>query len=258
MSSVAIIMTGHPRYVPQGYQRLQEIFKKNSSIDFDIFSYTWSDNTDPRTAIDKRYTVGTDKILDSLGDKLVLREQKSIVESVYKEFLDEGCIPPANGQSIILPKEAAIRCSVQLVNFMLALEHWEHEWYQYDYIIKLRWDYTFDIDALKKLIKVKHADILTADFSLRQGQSEMTVDGVYGTRESMLMCFKPYNKVMAKVKKGVKERRHQVVEVFGTSSDYVQQSNWFTDGFLWYLAVKDNPVHVYQDVQGRFIREFLI
>ena len=260
MSNIAIVMTGHPRYVPQGFSRINTVRKENKDLNFDIFSYTWSDATDPRGTVPQHFYNGTEDILHSLGDRLVLIEQKPILEKFYNELLSEGCIPhafPADGYPI-LTKEAAIRCSAQLINFMLALKHWQSEWRKYDYIIKLRWDYTFDVESLRKLIKVKHADIITTEFRLRHGQVELTVDAVYGTRDAMLMSFTPYDSVLNKIKQELKTHRQLVNNTYDKSLQFVNQSEWFTDGLMWYFAVKNKPVSVYQGVEGRFLREVLL
>lgn len=236
MKKIAVIMSGHPRMVPQGRKMIDKVLGSIDGTCYEIFSLTWIDN-EPKIGHYSGLDADTYQILSDLGDNNHFAEQIPILDELYQRFMESGAIPePAEA---CINRDTFHRYSGQIWGFLLAMDRWRSRLGEFDIVVRSRWDRVIDpacIDILigngPSYLPTPREWLFTMDVSIWRGQVHLSGDVIYGTAENWLGLI-PSTEVatlrsMAAMKKWCQDFiEKNPKEFFATNID------WFTSHWLW-------------------------
>lgn len=245
MPKIAIIMTGHKRMVPYGYWVLEKTLK-GIPAEYDIFSYTWDDDSDVRPVQNHKNLDTTNLILKSLDRRNKSVVQGPILNNIYNQWVQEGVIPNTVG----LNKFSQFLG--QIMGFLLALDNWEKELLEYDYIIRARWDILIDrlsVDTM--LLNGPESNVfLTKGIYVHYGQLQLSGDTIYGSRKYWLNNFLPIATTLNKISKKTKSVNNYASSVISTNEesnfrDHFFNCKWWSSHAIWAMLLCDTEVSVF-------------
>lgn len=240
-------MTGHKRMVPYGHAVLNEVMK-DIPAEYDIFSYTWDDESDTRPNQVHKNLATTKLILDSLETRNKTSIQEPILNKMYDQWVRAGAIPDNPN---IFPKKKFSQFLGQILGFLMALETWEKELSEYDYIVRARWDILLDRLSIETML-ANGADsniFLTKGIFLHYGQPQISGDTIYGSRKYWFENFLPVANTLFRLSEKTKSAYQHASNVIDTSSDtnlraHLFKGKWWSSHALWAMLLCDTGISV--------------
>lgn len=253
---IAIIMSGHARMVPWGYQMIHNRML-NIPADWVIFSNLWTNDSESqpvRSQEEQQHSANTYKILSDLGSRHRVQAQGPMFDSLYAHFIEQGAIPleRPTPDGFFLPRSSFDRFMGQIVGFCQALEHWQKELKTYDYIIRSRWDMTLDSGVINELIAPRNgvwAPIFyTKYIDIIHGNVQISGDTIYGSTAAWYDTMPNWRSCRDQLVEGTRQRWNWITEncrkkdlVDEYNQQYYHQCGWFNSHFLWTTMFKNNP-----------------
>ena len=225
-------MTGHQRMVPYGYNLLKQSL---AGHEYDIFSYTWFNDTETRPVIE---IPGTQDTIQLLGDRSVHVDQKPIIQQYYNMFLEQNAISTQYNPSHLMPQQTFTQFFGQVLSLLLAVDKWYDRLKTYDVIIKSRWDVL--IDPLQ-ISQVRDKRLLVSGgIYINNGQTELGGDVTLCYAKDYLPNLYPLNTTIDKLIQIVKDKNEHSLEYMAENDEFFRTGKWFNSHFLWASLFKNN------------------
>lgn len=227
-SSVAIVITGHPRMVPYGYNAIRNDISV-LGVDCKIFSYMWNESSDNKIITPHPNLATTEDILHDVGSITV--DQPSVMREIYDEIRYQVHLPTYGWFT---------RQTGQIVGFLKALEYWSEELKTYDYIIRSRWDVCIDPNSVKEMLKVGRPEVIYTKFvDLNRGMGSLFGDVMLGHSSAWFESCHPYEEVIRRYVKYLKQYWTDISERWMRDHPDDKNGDWYNYHINWGLIFRE-------------------
>jgi hypothetical protein len=241
MPKIAFIMTGHERMVPYGYHALKNAMS-TVDADYDIFSYTWNNQSESREVPLHPNLESTSAITDQLGSRNIQRHQPEYMEPIWINYPLKDTIN----------YKIFSRFMGQILGFLLALDFWKTELQEYDYIVRSRWDVLIDHNTITSMLNSTSPNMLfTKGVSIYQGHSHISGDTIYGPRDIWFKTLLPVDRSISKIySQSVARYSNSMIQQATIEAEQIQLSEfflknrWFSSHAIWGMLFQGENISV--------------
>ena len=235
-------MAGHQRMVPYGYATLQNLMK-NVPVEYDIFSYAWNNQSESRDIPSHPHLLSTPDIIDKLGDRSVLMNQREYIEPIWRDY-------PLND---VIHYDLFAKFMGQILAFMLALEKWQPKLQEYDFIVRSRWDILVDQHSVNLMINNKNPkQFFTKSVTMYYGHPQISGDTIYGPRELWFSTLLPIDRSIKKIyaqsiiqHDRIRELKTKPLQHLDQKFiEYVLKNRWFSSHSIWGMLFQNDYISI--------------